>query len=205
MLAQHVHHHRRQRHGALACFRLEAADGVEVVGALAHVELAALQIDVDPAQPAQLGCAQAGEDRGQQQRPPASVERGDDGADFVGRGDVDADLELALPLVGARFLASAMRAQGAHDVLSDKAALLGVGQDGTERAAHLAHHGRRAVLAQRVLERAHHRDGQLRELHRADQRDDVQVDVLPVGGERGALEPGGLAACRARAARLRRP
>ena len=51
----------------------------------------------------------------------------------------------------------------------------------------------RAPLAQRILERADHRDGKLRELHGTDERDNVQIDVLPVGGERGALEPGGLA------------
>ena len=48
-------------------------------------------------------------------------------------------------------------AQGAHHVLSDQAALLRVGQDGAERAADLAHHGRRAVERQLVLEGAHHR------------------------------------------------
>ena len=140
MRAQCRHHHRRQRDGALAGFRLGLSDRVEAVGALPHMQFAALEVDIRPAQAAQFGRAQAGEDRGQEQRPPASVQRVDQGADFVGRRDVDADLELALlALVGADFLAApTASAQVADDVLSDKAALLSVRQDGAERAADFA-------------------------------------------------------------------
>ena len=74
LLPQRVHHHRRQRHGALAGFRLGRADGVKTIGALADVQIAALEIDILPAQAAQFGRAQAGEDRRQQQRPPAAFE-----------------------------------------------------------------------------------------------------------------------------------
>ena len=107
-----------------------ATDLIEVVRALADVKLAALQIDVDPSQaratrmprkPVKIAVSSIG-----RQRP---VRRGDDGADLVRRRDVDADLELTLPLVGARYLAPPMRAQVAHDVLSDQPALLSIGQD----------------------------------------------------------------------------
>src|SRR5262249_41069111 len=79
-------------------------------------------------------------------------------------------------------------------VLPDKAALLRIGKDGAERATQFAHHGWRAGLAQRVLEPAHHGNGQLRELDRADERDDVQRDVLSVSLDRGRFEIGGFAA-----------
>ena len=52
--AQDVHQHRRQRHGALAGFRLGPSDGVEGIGALTHVQLTDFQVDVFPAQAAQL-------------------------------------------------------------------------------------------------------------------------------------------------------
>ena len=47
------------------------------VGALAHMQLAALEVDVVPAQAAQLRGAQAGKDRGQQERTLAAVLRGE--------------------------------------------------------------------------------------------------------------------------------
>ena len=113
---------------------------------------------------------------------------GDDGLDLVRRRDVHADLQApVLPPLGAPFPAASFVAQAMHDVLRDEAALLGVGEDGSERAQHLAHHRRRAVLAQPVLEGPHQRGGQLRQLHATDQRGDVKLKVLPVGVERGPL------------------
>ena len=78
MLAQGIHHHRRQRYGSLSRLRFRASDLAEAVSALAHMQFAALEVDVVPAQPAQFGGTQAGEDRGQQEWPDraASVERG---------------------------------------------------------------------------------------------------------------------------------
>jgi hypothetical protein len=58
----------------------------------------------------------------------------------------------------------------------------------------LLHHGGRAIDAQPVLELAHERDAQRRELGRADERCDVQVEVLAIARERGALDAGRLAA-----------
>jgi hypothetical protein len=81
----------RQGDDALASFRLRPPDGVEAIGALTHMQLAALQFDVLPAQAAQLGGAKAGEDCGQDEGPPALVEMSDDGANLIGRRDVDAD------------------------------------------------------------------------------------------------------------------
>ena len=115
---------------------------------------------------------------------------GDDGTDLGWSGDVDAHLELAtLALVGA-YLASRPTSamQIPHHVLRRQPALLGVGQDGPERAHHLAHHRRRAVLRQLVFERARHGHCQLRQLNLADQRCDVVLEVAPILIERGALQ-----------------
>src|SRR5262245_41969661 len=60
VLAQGIYHHRGQGHGALTGFRLEPTDGTEAVRALAHIDLAALQIDIGPAQAAKLRRAQPG-------------------------------------------------------------------------------------------------------------------------------------------------
>src|SRR5215472_9345290 len=155
MRAQHVHKLGRQRDGALARLRLRTPDLAVAVSALAHVKLNALEVDVLPPQPAKLRGAQAGEDRGQEQRPPArgvgdDGEGVDDGAYLGGRRDVDADLELAVALAAAL---TTVLAQRVDDVLSDEAALLGVGEKSAERAASLAHHRWRAsLLAQPVLE-----------------------------------------------------
>ena len=54
MLAQRGDHHRRQRHGALARLRLRPPDLAVAIGTLAHVQFAALEIDIVPAQAAQL-------------------------------------------------------------------------------------------------------------------------------------------------------
>ena len=120
-----------------------------------------------PAQPPQLGGPQPGEDRRKQQRPVTPgrcVELADDRAHFGGRRDVDADLELAAD-IGARR--TAVLAQRVNDILPDKTALLGVGEDAAKHAAGITHHGRRVpVPAQPILEAAHHGDCQLRELER---------------------------------------
>ena len=83
MLAEGIHHHRRQRHGALAGCRLEAAHDAVAIGALAHMQLAGFQIDVLPAQSAQFRCPQTGKDRRQEHRPPSAVEMRDEPSDFV--------------------------------------------------------------------------------------------------------------------------
>jgi hypothetical protein len=80
------------------------------------------------------------------------------------------------------------------DVLRDEAALLSVGKDRGQRHEDFAHHCRRSVLAQPVLEGAHHRHGELREPGQADERCDVQVEMLPVPFQRRALDASGLAA-----------
>ena len=60
----------------------------------------------------------------------ASLKVGDDGAHFVGRGDIDSDLELALMPVG--FLAASLLAHAFDDVLRNETALQGIGQDGAQ-------------------------------------------------------------------------
>jgi hypothetical protein len=165
---------------------------VEPVGPLSDVQFAAPEVDVFPAQPAQLGRPQTGEDRGQQQRPPASVQAIDDRPHFVGGRDIHADLELALlALVGTPILAAAAaRVQASYDVLRDQPAFLGIGENGAERADCLAHHGWRAILVQPILESAHHWHGQVRELHRPDQGRNVQVEMVPVIHQRRAFQIG---------------
>ena len=54
MLAQHGDQHRRHRHGTLARFRLRPPDLAVSISTLVHVQLAALEIDIDPAQAAQF-------------------------------------------------------------------------------------------------------------------------------------------------------
>ena len=70
----------------------------------------------------------------------------DDGAHLVGRGDVDADLELALMAsLDARIPAAPPQpsgAQGVHDVLRHESALLRVIDDGAERAENRTYQGR---------------------------------------------------------------
>ena len=81
------------RNRALAGMRLRPADGVESGGALPDVEKASTKVNIGPAQTAQLGGAQAGEDGGHQQGPPAPfgvVEN------LVLRRHVNTDLQPAL-------------------------------------------------------------------------------------------------------------
>ena len=61
-----IHQHRRQRDGALGGSRFKRPHYPVVVGALAHMELVALEIDIGPTKSAQFRSAQAGEDRSQQ-------------------------------------------------------------------------------------------------------------------------------------------
>ena len=51
---KHVEYQRSQRHGAIAGFRLRPADHVVPVSTLAHVQLAALEVDILPTQAAQF-------------------------------------------------------------------------------------------------------------------------------------------------------
>jgi hypothetical protein len=60
------------------------------------LKLAPREIDIGPAQAAQFGGAQPGEDRREDERAPLPFELADDGAHFLGRRDVDADLERLL-------------------------------------------------------------------------------------------------------------
>src|SRR5262245_35203910 len=53
-LAQCVKHHRSKRHGTVASSGLGLADHTVPVGALAHMQLAALKVDIGPAQATQL-------------------------------------------------------------------------------------------------------------------------------------------------------
>ena len=125
------------------------------------------------------------------QRSPAPVEMRDEGADFFGAGDIDADLQPAfLTALGLPFLAARpARAQGAHDILSDKPTFLGIGQDGAERAHDLLHHDARALDPEPVLELTDHRHAELGQLQVADQRHEVQAKALAVALNRGPFEP----------------
>src|SRR3954464_12093491 len=89
-------------------------------------------------------------------------ELGDEGAYLVRGRDVDPDSELAVAIDAA---GTAVLAHGVDYVLRHQPALLRVGEQRAERAPGLMHHHRgAAVAAQPVLESAHQRDGQLREL-----------------------------------------
>src|SRR6516164_10829857 len=100
------------------------------------MKLATLEVDTVPVEPAQFRGEQASKDRRQQQRTPACgvgdvSECGDDGAHLIRRGDVDADLELAvaLPSGDLRILTTTATASTrVHHVLPDQSALLRVGQ-----------------------------------------------------------------------------
>ena len=82
-LTKGVHHHGADRNRALAGLRLGTADRAVAVGALAHVQLAELEVDVRPREATQLGRAQAREDRGQQHWPPTPVQSGEDRLYFI--------------------------------------------------------------------------------------------------------------------------
>ena len=82
------------------------------------------------------------------------MELRDDCANLCRCGDVATDLEPAL-LPGVAV--TVVRAAIAHDVLCDQPAVLGVGEDAGQRHQNLAHHNRRAVLSQPVLEFAYER------------------------------------------------
>jgi hypothetical protein len=85
------------RHGAPASGGFQRTKGTKAIGALAHVQLIARQVDINPTQAAQLRCPQSGKDRGQQERPRPALELAEDRADFVRGWDVAADFE---PLFG---------------------------------------------------------------------------------------------------------
>src|SRR5262249_27437663 len=72
MLAQRRQDQRRQWDRALARGRFRPADLTVAISALADMEDSAFKLNVRPPQAAKLRGAQAGEDRGQQQRPPAA-------------------------------------------------------------------------------------------------------------------------------------
>ena len=156
------------------------------VGALAHVQGRVLEIDVGPAQSAQLRGAQAGKDRRQQEWPVAAIEGAQDRANLAGAWDVHANLERALvPAIAVlRPLAPRM-----DDVLRHEAALHGVAEDAAEIDQHAADHGWGAAFrAQPILERAHQRHGQVGEPDGAEEWYDVIVEVLPVRLHGGALQ-----------------
>src|SRR5271166_5658668 len=163
------------------------------------MKLALLKIDVFPTQAAELRSAQAGEDRGQEQRPPAALSGPDNGLNLFPRRNVDANLELAsLATLGLPLGAPAAGlSKVAHDVARDEAALLRIAQQRGQRDANLADHGLRARLrlgARRhiaarklVLEFTHHRRRELGKLHIAEVRLNVKLQVLAIGRRRRAL------------------
>ena len=83
-------------HRALAVLRLWRADLLIAISTLADVQLALPEIDILPAQTAQLGSAKPGEGGNHEQRSPALGSMMDDCADLLLGGDAVADLELAL-------------------------------------------------------------------------------------------------------------
>src|ERR1700738_1374028 len=93
---QSIKRQRRQRDRSLAGFGLWLSDLVVAVGPLMHPEFTLFEINIGPAQPANFGSAQPGEDGGQQQRPPTAIEPADNRLDFFAGRDVDTDFELTL-------------------------------------------------------------------------------------------------------------
>ena len=71
MPAQRVHDHWGEGNGALTGLRLRLSHIQITVGAFAHIQLSALQIDIFPLEAAQFAGAQSGKDRRQQHRSPA--------------------------------------------------------------------------------------------------------------------------------------
>src|SRR5262245_20117574 len=90
----------RQRHSAGAGSRLWPADLVVAVSTLADVEFTLLEVDVLPAQAAELRGAQAGEDRGHQERPPPPFCVLQESTGFLRRRHVDPDLQPAFVAPG---------------------------------------------------------------------------------------------------------
>ena len=124
------------------------------------MNLVLLQIHVWPNEPAQLGRAQPGEDRSQDQRAPSAIEMRDDRPDLVQRRDIQAHFQIGLlpPLL----LPPLVPPETADNVLGDKASLLCIGENAAEIADHaLDHGGRASLLAKAIHESAHRRHGEL--------------------------------------------
>jgi len=153
------------------------------VGALPHVQLAALEVDVLPAQAAQLARSQAGKGRCHQQRAKATGSGVEDALDLLPGRDVDADLEPAL--------AALVDADGdvSRYVLGDVAAPLRILEQRLEAGEHLLGRGARHARQQLVAEGIDTRRRQPRQLLPTEPRLDVQLDVLAVVLDGGALAP----------------
>ena len=66
-LSEGIEHQRRDRNGALTGYRLGPTDLVVPSGTLPHMNCLGLEINLLPAKPAQLGGAEATEDRREKQ------------------------------------------------------------------------------------------------------------------------------------------
>src|SRR5690625_2649305 len=89
---QRVDDQRRQGNSALARIALGHPYLVIAVRPLPHVQASLIKFYILPPQPAQLGGSQPGEDRGDQQWPPSAQCCLDNGADFLARRNIHADL-----------------------------------------------------------------------------------------------------------------
>ena len=100
------------------------------------------------------------------------------------------DLQLhLLPLHGMGLAATASAPEIAHGIVAHLFPHLRVGQDRAETDEHLAHHDLRAVLlAEARLKIEHGVRGDVGELPRPDEREQVKLQVLPVRVNRGALK-----------------
>jgi len=198
VFAQHVHQHRGQGDGALACRRLRLSHFEKPVGTLAHVQLRAPEIDIFPPQAAQLRRAQASKYRGHDDGPPAIRQMGDDALNLIRRRNINSHLQLA-PLALFSLPPLPALAEPMHRIHGHEAELLHVGQHGAKRSDDLPDHCRGTLQpetlvrlfiggewcwlasAKVVRELADHRRRQIRQPDRAQVGIDVQVQVLSVG------------------------
>ncbi len=86
----------RYWHGTFPGFRLRPADRVEPIGALVDADFALVEVDISPPQAAQFGRPQAGEDRGQDDRPPFALQSAYNGLDLRRERNVYPKLEFPL-------------------------------------------------------------------------------------------------------------
>ena len=180
---QGADHDRRQRNGPPAGRALQRPHGVEAVGTLTDAQLGLLQVDVSPAQTTQLGSPQPGEDRGQEEGPPAPLQMAQDRADFVWAWDINADLERAAP--PPLCLVVLLAGEAMDDVLGDESARMAPRSPITR----LIMAGDRLSARSRSMNSRTAGTVRSGELHRADVGDDVVIEVLAVGFHGRALEP----------------
>src|SRR5262249_8297201 len=141
--AEGLHYQGRQRDGAVAGTGFRSPQHVVFVGALAAMQFALGKVNVSPPQASEFGSAQAAKDGRERERAATAVQGANDGSDFFGCRNVDADPQLPFgaPLSLTLLASSSARTNLAYDIAGNQPFLLGIRQQGAEVIANALDHG----------------------------------------------------------------